>query len=119
MGPKLKSFFMWFATKASQFAGSPWAFTFSFMMVLVWALSGPLFGWSEGWQLIINTSTTIITFLIVFLVQYTQNRQAIAMDAKLNEIIRAITSARNEVRETDKLSDEELQKLHEETKVKT
>src|ERR671925_315059 len=79
-------------------------------IIVVWAATGPLFGFSDTWQLVINTGTTIVTFLMVFLIQNTQNRDAKAVHLKLDEIIRAIKGARNELLDLEKLSDEELKK---------
>ena len=81
------------------------------VVLLAWAFSGPVFHFSDTWQLIINTGTTIITFLMVFLIQNTQNRDAKAMHLKLDEIIRALKKARNEMVDLEELSDEELKKL--------
>ncbi len=81
--------FTTFATKASQIVGSPWSFLAAFLIVIVWGASGPVFHFSDTWQLVINTGTTIITFLMVFLIQNTQNRDAKAMHLKLDELIAA------------------------------
>jgi low affinity Fe/Cu permease len=81
------------------------------LAILVWILTGPTFHFSDTWQLIINTATTIVTFLMVFLIQNTQNRDAKAMHLKLDELIRAIKNARNELVDLEELSDEELQRL--------
>jgi low affinity Fe/Cu permease len=83
------------------------------LVILVWLLTGPMFHFSDTWQLIINTATTVITFLMVFLIQNTQNRDAKAMHLKLDELIRAIKDARNELVDLEELSDEELKKLEE------
>jgi low affinity Fe/Cu permease len=83
------------------------------LVILVWVLTGPTFHFSDTWQLVINTATTVITFLMVFLIQNTQNRDAKAMHLKLNEIIRALKDARNELVDLEDLSDEELKKLDE------
>ena len=93
--------------------GSAWAFAGAVFVILVWLLTGPTFHFSDTWQLIINTATTIITFLMVFLIQNTQNRDAKAMHLKLDEVIRALTKARNELVDLEDLSDEELNKLEE------
>src|SRR6266481_2507493 len=100
-----------FANRSSVMLGSAWAFTGAVLVILVWILTGPTFHFSDTWQLIINTATTIITFLMVFLIQNTQNRDAKAMHLKLDELIRAIKNARNELVDLEELSDEELQKL--------
>ncbi|SRR6266480_2592827 len=100
-----------FAHRSAFMLGSAWAFTAAVIVILVWLLTGPVFHFSDTWQLIINTATTIITFLMVFLIQNTQNRDAKAMHLKLDELIRAIKSARNELVDLEELSDEELQRL--------
>jgi len=100
-----------FARKSSAVLGSPWAFATAILIILVWALTGPTFHYSDTWQLIINTGTTIVTFLMVFLIQNTQNRDAKAMHLKLDEIIRALRDARNELVDLEELSDEDLNKL--------
>ena len=86
-----------FARRSSMLLGSAWAFTLAMIIILVWGLSGPTFHFSETWQLIINTGTTIITFLMVFLIQNTQNRDSKAVNLKLDEIIRAVKGARNKL----------------------
>jgi len=93
--------------------GSAWAFAAAVLAILIWILTGPTFHFSDTWQLIINTATTIITFLMVFLIQNTQNRDAKAMHLKLDELIRAIKAARNELVDLEDLSDEELKNLEE------
>ena len=100
-----------FARRSSAILGSAWAFVAAVFIIVVWGLTGPTFHFSDTWQLIINTATTIITFLMVFLIQNTQNRDAKAMHLKLDELIRAIKNARNELVDLEELSDEELQKL--------
>jgi low affinity Fe/Cu permease len=84
------------ATKVSDAMGSPWAFTLAVAVILAWVVTGPIFGFSDTWQLVINTGTTIVTFLMVFLIQNTQNRDAKATELKLDELIRAIGDARNQ-----------------------
>ena len=84
------------ATKVSDTMGSPWAFTLAVAVILGWVVTGPIFGFSDTWQLVINTGTTIVTFLMVFLIQNTQNRDAKATELKLDELIRAIGDARNQ-----------------------
>jgi low affinity Fe/Cu permease len=101
-----------FATSASGWLGSKWAFAVAILVILVWAATGPLFQYSDTWQLIINTGTTIVTFLMVFLIQNTQNRDARAINLKLNELIRSIDAARNQMIDIEKLSDLELDLLH-------
>ena len=100
-----------FARRSSIILGSAWSFAGAVLVILVWLLTGPTFHFSDTWQLIINTATTIVTFLMVFLIQNTQNRDAKAVHLKLDELIRAIKEARNELVDLEDLSDEELQKL--------
>jgi low affinity Fe/Cu permease len=100
-----------FAVRTSEIVGSSAAFTASIVIIIAWAISGPLFHYSDAWQLYINTGTTIVTFLMVFLIQYTQNRDAKAMHLKLDELLRAVHGARTEMVNLKDLSDEELLKL--------
>lgn len=102
--------FVKFAHKASKAVGSPWGFMIALTVLIVWVVSGPILGFSDTWQLVINTGTTIITFLIVFLIQNTQNRDAEAINLKLNELIRS-SKARNKLIDIEELSDEEMEKL--------
>src|ERR1700730_5426656 len=102
-----------FARKSSAVLGSPWACATAILIILVGALTGPTFHYSDAWQLIINTGTTIVTFLMVFLIQNTQNRDAKAMHLKLDEIIRSLQNARNELVDLEELADEDLKKLEE------
>ena len=102
-----------FARRSSMMLGSAWAFSGAMLVIIVWLLTGPIFHFSDTWQLIINTATTVITFLMVFLIQNTQNRDAKAMHLKLDEIIRALKSARNQLVDLEDLSDEDLKKLEE------
>jgi low affinity Fe/Cu permease len=99
------------ATATSRLAGRPVAFCTAALVVLAWAVSGPLFGFSEAWQLVINTCTTIVTFLMVFLIQSTQNRDAAAVQIKLDELIRAVHGARDSVLDSEKLDDEALERM--------
>ena len=103
-----------FARQSSNVLGSPWAFILAIAIIVVWALTGPMFNFSDTWQLIINTGTTIVTFLMVFLIQNTQNRDAKAVHLKLDELIRALKGARNHLVDLEKLSDEELESLEKE-----
>jgi low affinity Fe/Cu permease len=103
--------FTMIAAKIAGWAGQPGAFVIAFGAVIIWGASGPLFGFSDTWQLVINTSTTIITFLMVFLIQNAQNRDAAAMQAKLDEIIRAIDGARNQFIGIEHLTETELEKI--------
>ncbi len=100
-----------FAALASGWLGSKWAFAGAGLIIVVWGLSGPLFHFSDTWQLVINTGTTIVTFLMVFLIQNTQNRDARAINLKLNELIRAIDKARDQMIDIENLSDLELDEL--------
>lgn len=100
-----------FATRVTKWAGSPMAFSLAFALVLVWALSGPLFHYSETWQLVINTGTTIVTFLMVFLIQRSQNKDCQAVHVKLDELLRSIKDARNEMIDAEDLSTEDLEHL--------
>ena len=97
-----------FARRSSRVLGSAWAFAGAILIIVVWALTGPAFHYSDTWLLIINTVTTIVTFLMVFLIQNTQNRDAKAAHLKLDEILRALKGARNELVDLEKLSDEDL-----------
>jgi low affinity Fe/Cu permease len=101
------------ATRAAQLAGKPATFLIAAAVVLAWAISGPLFGFSDTWQLVINTSTTIITFLMVFLIQNTQNRDTLALQLKLAELILAVEGAKNRLATAEDLSEEDLERLHE------
>ena len=107
----VRDVFRIFARKSSMVLGSAWVFAVAIAIILVWGLTGPAFHYSDTWQLIINTGTTIVTFLMVFLIQNTQNRDSKAMQLKLDEIIRALKNARNELVDLEKLSDEDLEKL--------
>jgi low affinity Fe/Cu permease len=110
-GLAIGELFRKFAHATAENAGSPWTFFAALLIVLVWAATGPFFNYSNTWQLVINTGTTIITFLIVFLIQNTQNRDARAVHLKLDELIRAHGRARNRYMTLEHLSDEELEKL--------
>ena len=94
--------------------GSAWSFALAVLIILIWGISGPVFHFSDTWQLIINTGTTIVTFLMVFLIQNSQNREAKATELKLDELIRAVHSARNDLLDLEKLTDAELAQLEEE-----
>lgn len=100
-----------FAAFASGWLGSKWAFSWAVLVIVVWGASGYLFHFSDTWQLVINTGTTIVTFLMVFLIQNTQNRDARAINLKLNELIRAVSKARNQMIDIENLSDLELDEL--------
>src|SRR2546423_15394603 len=103
-----------FAKKVARATGHPTAFALALLTVLVWLATGPIFGFSDTWQLVINTGTTIVTFLMVFLIQNTQNRDSVAMQLKLDELIRAMKGARNRLVDLEELSDEELEELRQE-----
>src|SRR5689334_19201835 len=102
------------AHRASVAAGSPWAFLLAMLAVVVWAPTGRLFGYSDSWQLVINTGTTVITFRMVFLIQNTQNREARVTQLKLDELLRAMKSARNSCVAMEDMSDHELERLEHE-----
>jgi len=112
MRPKSPSRFTDFANATSRATGRPLAFILAVAVVLVWLVTGPLFGYSDTWQLVINTSTTIVTFLMVFLIQHTQNRDTMAVQLKLAELIMAATEAENRLATAEDLSEEELEELH-------
>jgi low affinity Fe/Cu permease len=103
---------MRFAVATAHMAGKPLTFGIAVLLVLVWAASGPIFGFSDTWQLVINTSTTIITFLMVFLIQNTQNRDTLAVQIKLAELIIVARGAKNQLASAEDMSDEELERLH-------
>ena len=100
------------AHKTAELVGSSWAFMLAFLLVVVWALTGPWFDYSNTWQLVINTGTTILTFLMVFLIQNTQNRDSHAVHLKLDELIKAIGPARNKLIDIEEMEDSELE-MHE------
>ncbi|MFD0946216.1 low affinity iron permease family protein [Sphingomonas canadensis] len=102
-----------FAQAVAGWAGRPPAFVLAFMVIVVWGITGPLFAFSDTWQLVINTGTTIVTFLMVFLIQNAQNRDASAIQAKLDEIIRALDNGRNEFIGIEHLTERELMAIRE------
>ena len=110
---KTPSFFTRFAKATSRVTGRPAAFGIATLAIVAWAVSGPIFGYSDAWQLTINTATTIVTFLMVFLIQATQNRDAEALQIKLDEVIRALREARNEILDTEEMEEDELVRLRE------
>lgn len=106
----------WFrelATKTAHYSGRPVTFALAVLIVAVWGITGPLFSYSDTWQLVINTGTTIVTFLMVFLIQATQNRDTTAIHLKLDELIRAVSQARNSIIAVEELGDDELNRLKE------
>ena len=107
----MRKFFNWFATKTSSAAGQPLTFVVAVTVILVWAVTGPIFRFSDTWQLIINTGTTIVTFLMVFLIQNSQNRDGAAMQAKLDELLRALKGARDQFIGIEHLTDDQLELL--------
>ena len=100
-----------FARWVERHVGSPYTFAVALAIVVIWGVSGPIFDWSDTWQLVINTGTTIITFLMVFLIQNAQNRDAAAMQAKLDELIRAIEGARNQFIGIEHLTEDQLEHI--------
>jgi low affinity Fe/Cu permease len=110
-GPSVRSAFARLASRTAHFAGRPAAFCIAVVVVLVWAITGPLFGFSDSWQLVINTGTTIVTFLMVFLIQSTQNRDTAALQLKLDELIRAMRGARNTLIDLEELDDEAIERV--------
>ncbi len=109
-----QGWFSWFACAIAHLSGKPAAFMAATGIVIAWAATGPLFNYSDTWQLVINTSTTIVTFLMVFLIQNTQNRDTMALQIKLAELIIVMHGAKNKLATAEDLSDEELEKLHQE-----
>jgi low affinity Fe/Cu permease len=107
----MSDLFRKFAERTSHAVGTPWAFLLAASAVVIWAATGPLFAYSDTWQLIINTSTTIVTFLMVFLIQNTQNRDARVVSLKLDELLRALHGARTGMVKLDHMSDEELEHI--------
>lgn len=107
----MEKLFTSFATAAARIAGKPWTFLGCVLIVLIWAASGPIFKFSESWQLVINTGTTIITFLMVFLIQNTQNRDGAAMQAKLDELIHAVRAADERFIGIEHMTEKDLQKI--------
>lgn len=106
-----KSWFGRIAQRTSVYAGRPMAFLAAVLTIVVWLVSGPLFGFSDTWQLVINTGTTIVTFLMVFLIQNSQNRETVALHLKMDEILRATKTAQNRFMDLEDLDDEELEEI--------
>jgi len=105
---KSSAYFEKFAAKVTKATGSPWAFIIAFFVIIGWAISGPIFNYSDTWQLVINTGTTIITFLMVFIIQQSQNKDTTALQLKLNELIAASPNASNRLVDVEELTSEEL-----------
>jgi low affinity Fe/Cu permease len=103
--------FRYFARRVSYHVGSSWAFFIACLVVLIWLATGPMFGFSDTWQMVINTATTIITFLMVFLIQHAQNHDSRVMQIKLDELLRAIEAARNDLVDLEESSEEDLAQL--------
>jgi low affinity Fe/Cu permease len=115
---KLAALFARFAQATALWTGHPAAFLLALAVVAVWIVTGPVFNYSDTWQLVINTGTTIVTFLMVFLIQNTQNRDILAVQLKLSELVLAMKGAKNEFAAIEDLSDEELNELHEECRAR-
>jgi low affinity Fe/Cu permease len=111
--------FSQFAHATSVWTGNPWTFLLAVAVVMVWVATGPLFNYSDTWQLVINTGTTIVTFLMVFLIQNTQTRDTLAIQLKLSELVLAMKGAENKFAAIEDLSDDELQTLHDECRART
>ncbi len=109
---KINELFDRFSTKITHFAGSSSAFGIAFLFIVIWIASGPFFDFSDTWQLVINTSTTIITFLMVFIIQRAQNKDSVSVEIKLNELIAATKGASNRLVDIEDLTQEELDALH-------
>ena len=108
---RFKNFFNSFSTIVTKATGTPWAFIIAFLVILIWGITGPIFNFSDTWQLVINTGTTIITFLMVFVIQHSQNKDTKAIQLKLNELIAASGEASNRVVSIEDLTDEELEAI--------
>ena len=109
--PKSKSWFTRFAKWTARVSGRPLTFMMAVVVILAWVITGPIFGFSDTWQLVINTGTTIVTFLMVFLIQNTQNRDSETVQIKLDELIRALKGAHNALLDLEELEDEELDRM--------
>lgn len=111
---RVKEMFRRFALRSSEAVGSVWAFGLSILVLIAWAATGPRFHYSDTWQLVVNTATSVVTFLMVFLIQYTQNRDAKAMHLKLDELLRAVKDARTQLIRLEEMSDDDLELLRKE-----
>jgi low affinity Fe/Cu permease len=111
---KLNDAFLRFSRNSARHLGHPVAFVLAIAIIIAWAVTGPIFHWSNTWQLIINTGTTIVTFLMVFLIQNTQNRDSEAVQLKLDELIRATKRARNSLLDLENCTEEEIKAIHDE-----
>ncbi len=109
MDKKNTSFFTRFSSMVAKMAGKPLTFILATLVIIVWAVTGPIFKYSDTWQLVINTGTTIVTFLMVFLIQNTQNRDSVALQLKLDELIHATGKARNELMEVEDMDEKALE----------
>ena len=112
----MNAWFAHFAQQTAHWTGHPAVFLLAVMVVVVWVVTGPIFDYSDTWQLVINTGTTIVTFLMVFLIQNTQNRDTMALQLKLSELVLAMKGAQNKFAAVEDLSDAELEELHEDCK---
>lgn len=110
----MNQWFRKFSVSAANMLGAPWMFIANVLLIFVWAGAGPFFNYSDTWQLVINTATTVFTYLAVFLIQNTQNRDALAIHLKLDELIKGVTGARTHLVNLENFTDEELMKLQEE-----
>jgi low affinity Fe/Cu permease len=115
---RLNDRFSHFAQTVAAWTGHPLTFLLAVTVVVVWVVTGPIFGYSDGWQLVINTGTTIVTFLMVFLIQNTQNRDILTLQLKLSELVLSMKDAEDRFASIEDLSDEELQELHEECRAR-
>ena len=112
LAKKISDWFDSFAHKATNFAGSSAAFSVAFLVIVIWLVTGPIFNFSDTWQLVINTGTTIITFLMVFLIQRSQNKESLAVQLKLNELVASSSDASNRLIDIEDLTQAELEHLH-------